>query len=249
MRHPQILPGHGERRRPGRECVSLSPASEFIIVEALRQPLSRTGSPGGFESCRRPAVAEAASPAMTAGCGREEDPGTMRKAARAVLLAAMVAACLVVPPATKAGAHGSVSSTVSASSSVITSSDSSACTVKAASPPRATRAMNENGPGNLAISVNAWLFDASCDGGANSIEIRVHPDFTETEAASAAQKYGKDVGRLPKVLRAGIGTAKGIRILSIHKGTHSWFVSRWRGYIPDSRIGFDLDSGKRARCG
>ena len=83
----------------------------------------------------------------------------------------------------------------------------------------------------FAQSVDAWLFDARCDGGANNFEIRVHEDFTETDAASAAQKYGKDVGRLPKVLRTGIGTATGVRILSIHKGNQSWFVSRWSGHI------------------
>ena len=44
-------------------------------------------------------------------------------------------------------------------------------------------------------------------------------------------KYGKAVGRLPKVLRSGIGTAAGILILDIHKGSHSWFVSRWSGNI------------------
>ena len=83
----------------------------------------------------------------------------------------------------------------------------------------------------FAKSTLAWLFDARCDGGANNFEIRVHDDFTEADAASAAEKYGKDVGRLPKVLRAGIGKATGIRILGIHKGSQSWFVSRWSGNI------------------
>ena len=83
----------------------------------------------------------------------------------------------------------------------------------------------------FAKSTLAWLFDARCDGGANNFEIRVHEDFTEADAASAAEKYGKDVGRLPKVLRAGIGKATGIRILGIHKGSQSWFVSRWSGNI------------------
>ena len=83
----------------------------------------------------------------------------------------------------------------------------------------------------FAKSTLAWLFDARCDGGANNFEIRVHEDFTEADAASAAEKYGKDVGRLPKVLRAGIGKATGIRILGIHKGSQSWFVSGWSGNI------------------
>ena len=77
----------------------------------------------------------------------------------------------------------------------------------------------------------AWLFDARCDGGANNFEIRVHEDFTEAEAASAAQKYGHAVGRLPKVLRAGKGKATGVRKLYIHKGSYSWFASGWNGKI------------------
>ncbi len=152
-------------------------------------------------------------------------------AARAVFLAAMAAICLTLSPAKEAGAGTTVGSTVWVASGSITSSDSSACTVKAANPARGLRGMNENGPYNFAISVNAWLFEASCDGGTSSIEIRVHPDFTETEATSAAQKYGKDAGRLPKVLRSGVGTATGIRILSIHKGSHSWFGGRLFGEI------------------
>ena len=91
--------------------------------------------------------------------------------------------------------------------------------------------MNERGPYAFFRSTNAWLFDARCDGGANSIEIRVHADFTEAEAASAAEKYGKAVGRLPKVLRSGIGAATGIRILDIHKGHHSWHASSRLGGI------------------
>ena len=79
--------------------------------------------------------------------------------------------------------------------------------------------MNENGPGTFAQSVDAWLFDARCDGEANNIDIRVHEDFTEADAASAARQYGKAVGRLPKVLRTGI------QELSIHKGKHSWYTT------------------------
>jgi len=55
--------------------------------------------------------------------------------------------------------------------------------------------MNENGPYAFARSVNAWLFDASCDGGTNNFDIQVHADFNEAEAAKAAEKYGKAVGR------------------------------------------------------
>ena len=155
----------------------------------------------------------------------------MRKEARAVLLAALAAAWLALLPAKEAGAH-LVRGTVWVASGVITSSDPSACTVRAASPARGTRVMNERGPYALARRVdNAWLFDARCDGGANSFKIQVHEDFTEAEAARAAQEYGKAAGRLPKVLRSGIGAATGIRILSIHKGSHSWFAGNRLGEI------------------
>ncbi len=205
MRYLQVLSGHVRRRMPGKGRLLLSRARRLGIVEGLRQRLRRFGR------------------------GRGEGPVTMRNVVRAVLLAALAAAWLGLPPAKEAGAHSIPSGTVSASSGVITSSDPSACTVQAASPPRGRRAMNKGK--TLAQSVDAWLFDARCDGGANNFEIRVHEDFTETDAASAAEKYGKDVGRLPKVLRTGIGTATGVRILSIHKGNQSWFVSRWSGHI------------------
>ena len=205
MLHLQVLSGHVRRRRPGEGRPLLSPTRRFGIVERLRQRQRRVER------------------------GRGEGPGIMRKEARAVLLAALAAAWLGLPPAKEAGAHSIPSGTVSASSGVITRSDPSACTVQAASPPRGRRAMNKGN--TFAQSVDAWLFDARCDGGANNFEIRVHEDFTETDAASAAEKYGKDVGRLPKVLRTGIGTATGVRILSIHKGNQSWFVSRWSGHI------------------
>lgn len=77
----------------------------------------------------------------------------------------------------------------------------------------------------------AWFFDARCDGGANSFEILVHDDLTASEAASAAEKYGKAVGRLPKVLRTGFGVATGIRRLRIHKGRHNWVATRRSGEI------------------
>ena len=143
----------------------------------------------------------------------------------------MVAAWLSLPPVKQVAAHSGVHSGINDMSGVITSSDPSACTVRAASPARGIKAMNENGPNTFAQSVDAWLFDARCDGGANNFEIRVHEDFTEAEAASAAQKYGNAVGRLPKVLRAGKGKATGVRVVAIHKGRHSWFATGWRGKI------------------
>ena len=91
--------------------------------------------------------------------------------------------------------------------------------------------MNERGPSALARSTNAWIFKASCDGGAKEFEIRVHDDFMETEAASEAEKYGKAVGRLPKALRFGFGTKTGIHILAIHKGSHLWHASSRLGRI------------------
>ncbi|MCY4341142.1 MAG: hypothetical protein OXE48_07245 [Gammaproteobacteria bacterium] len=91
--------------------------------------------------------------------------------------------------------------------------------------------MNERGSHLPAKTSLAWLFDARCDGGTNNFEIRVHKDFTEAEAAREAQKYGKAIGRLPKVLRSGTGKAVGVRIVAIHKG-HSrspWSAIRWVG--------------------
>ena len=91
--------------------------------------------------------------------------------------------------------------------------------------------MAENGRNAFAKWTNAWLFDASCDGGTNKFEIRVHGDFKKAEAKKAAEKYGEAAGRLPKVLRSGIGRAKGVRILAIHKGSYPWSASRIFGKI------------------
>ena len=91
--------------------------------------------------------------------------------------------------------------------------------------------MNNKGKDHFAISVDVWLFDARCDGGANNFEIQVHPDFTKADAESAAEKYGTAAGRLPKVLRSGIGAATGIRMLSIYKGRHNWHASSALGGI------------------
>ena len=154
----------------------------------------------------------------------------------------MAAAWLALPSAKDAGADSIPSGTVSASSGVITPSDSSACTVSAANPPRGTRAMNKGK--TFAEDTLAWLFDARCDGGANNFEIRVHEDFTEAEAASAAQKYGHAVGRLPRVLRAGKGKATGVRKLYIHKGSYRWFATGWSGKIgvyTERRSGADYE--------
>ncbi len=91
--------------------------------------------------------------------------------------------------------------------------------------------MNPDGIGHSAQDSFAWLFKVSCGSGEKAIEIRVHDAFTVSEAAIAAEKYGKAIGRLPKVLRTGIKPAKGLRILSIHKGTHNWYASRLFGLV------------------
>ena len=158
-----------------------------------------------------------------AGPGRG---GVMRNRACAVLLAVLAAACLALAPLKDAGAG-----TTSEAPGLITSSDPSACTVSKANPAQGMVGMNPRGLGHAGDRVNAWLFKASCGSGANSIEIRVHPDFTETEAASVAEKIGKDIGRLPKVLRTGIKPGKGPRILSIHKGEYTWFATDAFGHV------------------
>ena len=118
-------------------------------------------------------------------------------ACRAVLATAL----LTLSPAHNDVAYAT-DVTAFVTSSIIKSSDSSACTVSAANPSKL------NG---------TWLFDASCDGGANSFKIKVGGGFTESEASSTAKKYGNDVGRLPKVLRPGI------RSLNIFSRDSRWY--------------------------
>ncbi len=177
---------------------------------------------------RRNAQRRAAATVAGKAVGGSDDG---HKRPYAVLLVALAAICAVLSPVKEAGAHISVGTTVSAGTGAITPSDSSLCTVSAAEKPRDDRTMNENGPYALARSANAWIFKANCDDGANTFEIRVHEDFTKTEAASAAEKYGEAVGRLPKVLRSGFGKNSGINILNIHKGSHQWFGSSRVGKI------------------
>ena len=149
-----------------------------------------------------------------------------RKRPYAVLLVALAAICLVLAPVKEAQAG-----TAWKDSSVITPSDLSACTVAVAKEPRGIRKMNKGVSPAFGTNVNAWLFNASCDGGANEFEIQVHDDFTETEAASAAEKYGKAIGRFPKVLRSGIGVATGIRKVLIHRSNYNWLADPWNGAI------------------
>ena len=149
--------------------------------------------------------------------------GAMRIRTGLVPLVALAATVLTFMPAKEAKAG-----TTRASSNVITSSDSSTCTISEEEDPRGTVAMNEAGSGAGGQFVNAWLFNVSCDGGTNEFKIRVHPDFaTQQDAKTAAEKYGKDIGRLPKVLRSGIGT--GQRTVMIHKGNHHWFATDFKG--------------------
>ena len=161
--------------------------------------------------------------------GRE---GIARTGTYAVLLAALTAICLALPQVKESAAHASVGTTVAKDTGVITPSDFSTCTISAGEDPRGDRGMNERGHNAGANTVNAWIFEASCDGGTNTFEIRVHPDFTTQQAArTEAEKYGKAVGQLPKVLRSGFGAEAGIHILEIHKGTHQWHASLAFGEI------------------
>ncbi|MFY0592952.1 hypothetical protein [Roseivirga sp.] len=57
----------------------------------------------------------------------------------------------------------------------------------------------------------ARLFNATYSDGF-TIEIQVNPEFTATEALQEAEKYGREVGRLPKVLKRDAET------MWIHKG-------------------------------
>ena len=63
------------------------------------------------------------------------------------------------------------------------------------------------------ITVNAYLFDASYNDGL-SCEIQVNPEFeTIDNALIEAEKYGKEIGRLPTCLRVDVET------VWIHQGT------------------------------
>lgn len=91
--------------------------------------------------------------------------------------------------------------------------------------------MNPDGIGHSVQDSLAWLFKVRCGSGEKAIKIRVHEDFTEAEAATVAERFGKAIGRLPKVLRTGIKPAEGLRKLSIHKGHYQWFASRLFGHV------------------
>jgi hypothetical protein len=62
--------------------------------------------------------------------------------------------------------------------------------------------------------VEARLFNATYSDGF-TIEIQVNPEFTATEALAEAEKYGTEVGRLPKVLK------RDVKTIWIHKGNEA----------------------------
>ncbi len=127
---------------------------------------------------------------------------------RTVLLAVLAAACLTLSPLKDAGAHSTAVGTAAMAPRLITSSDPSRCTVS---------------PDTPSQSVDFWLYRADCDSGANTFEIQVDDDYTATEAAKLAEKYGKDIGRLPRVLREGLpGPHTGIDKVLIMKGRNRW---------------------------
>ena len=67
------------------------------------------------------------------------------------------------------------------------------------------------------------LYTAHCDSGTNTFEIRVDDDYAAAEAAKLAEKYGMDIGRLPRVLREGLpGPHTGIDRVLIMKGRSRW---------------------------
>lgn len=61
----------------------------------------------------------------------------------------------------------------------------------------------------------ARLFNAFYSDGF-TIEIQVNPEFTDTEALAESQKYGTEVGRLPKVLK------RDVESMWIHKGVQAF---------------------------
>lgn len=62
------------------------------------------------------------------------------------------------------------------------------------------------------IRVEAHLFDARFSDGLNA-EVQVNPEFDGAEAAEVAEKFAREIGRLPTALRTGLET------VWIHQGT------------------------------
>ena len=84
---------------------------------------------------------------------------------------------------------------------IITATDSSAFTGVVANG-QGSRTMFDR-RADAEVTVDAWLFDASYDDGL-STEIQVNPEFADTVAAALAEQFGRSLGRLPNVLRAGV---------------------------------------------
>ena len=105
--------------------------------------------------------------------------------------------------------------------------------------------VDESGVRGPAKWIETYAFNARCDGGAHNVGIRVHPDFSEAEAANLARKFGRAIGQLPKVLRHGKHPAKGIKWLNIIKSRKPFYMgglaARWSG-----RITMTSEGGARA---
>ena len=153
-----------------------------------------------------------------------------RKRPYAPLLVALMALCISFSTAKEASAS-IPSSTIYKLDATITPSDPSACTVAVANPSRGIRKMAKERTPAFGTDVNAWLFKSTCDGGVNTFDIELHEDYTETVAASEAKKYGEAIGRLPKVLRAGISPSPGIKKIQITPGKNNWFADTSSGTI------------------
>ena len=105
--------------------------------------------------------------------------------------------------------------------------------------------VDESGVRAPAKWIETYAFNARCDGGAHNVGIRVHPDFSEAEAANLARKFGRAIGQLPKVLRHGKHPAKGIKWLDIIKSRKPFYMgglaAMWSG-----RITMTSEGGARA---
>ncbi len=65
------------------------------------------------------------------------------------------------------------------------------------------------------ISINAYLFRATYSDYSAPVEVRVNPEFGSTAAArTAANKFARVIGRLPKCVR------QDLRTITIHKGNN-----------------------------
>jgi hypothetical protein len=66
------------------------------------------------------------------------------------------------------------------------------------------------------ININAYVFTAAFNDGANTCAMMVNPEFSLTEAKALAEKYARNIGQMPMCIRSGLTGAV------IHDGNNPW---------------------------